>query len=219
MGPAALLASWMEHVRRGRGKEGCGGPLSCHALGELDRLVILFQTLLLSLAGQRLRVGGSSPPGHQLLHGIHDRIVWLRRASDGQLRKAAPGPSNSIAAGVSVSRAPLVNRWDIPRRILTRDAHRFRTALVDATRGGEGVSVLDPWVEIRSAVASIERRESQLLQASDDSTHQRTVRPRGPNVWETEAISPISSPCPRAGSRRAWTGTRAPPSKQPPVEA
>jgi hypothetical protein len=33
------------------------------------------ETLPLGLRGYRLEVGGSPPPRHQLLHGIHDRIL------------------------------------------------------------------------------------------------------------------------------------------------
>ena len=77
-GVVVVVTSRIEKVRRRSGEEGAAGLLRRGVLRDSDRLAISLETLTLGLRGYRLRVGGSSPPRHQLLHGIHDRILVRR---------------------------------------------------------------------------------------------------------------------------------------------
>jgi hypothetical protein len=70
-----VIAAWIEHVRRGSGEKGAAGLLRRGVLRDSDRLATrCIQTLSL-VRGERLWVGGPSPPRHQLLHWIHDPIL------------------------------------------------------------------------------------------------------------------------------------------------
>ena len=70
-----MIAAWIEHVRRGSREEGAAGLLRRGVLRDSDRLATCCIQTLSLLRGQRLWVGGPSPPRHQLLHGIHDPIL------------------------------------------------------------------------------------------------------------------------------------------------
>jgi hypothetical protein len=71
-GVVAVLASWIEHVRRGRqvGRE--AELRHPGVLRDPDRVAIFAKASGLSY---RLWVAGSSQPGHQLLDGIHGHIL------------------------------------------------------------------------------------------------------------------------------------------------
>ena len=75
MGVVMILAVRIEQVRRGGGEKGAAGSLGRHVLRDADRLATRLLALNLGLRGQRVRVGWPSPPGSQLLDGVHDRIV------------------------------------------------------------------------------------------------------------------------------------------------
>jgi hypothetical protein len=91
--------------------------------------------------------------------------------------------------------ASLVDGRDVSRRRSARDRADRVVAwpTSEAASGREGISVLDPWVEVRSTVTSIERREPQLLQPSDDSSHVPDCTRASPGrlaTWRTRACTP-----------------------------
>jgi hypothetical protein len=84
-GVVAVLASWIEHVRRGRH---VGRKAECRRPGVLrdpDRVAIFAKA---SGLGSRLWVAGSSQPGHHRLDGIHVRILVVGRDRLGRVRSS-----------------------------------------------------------------------------------------------------------------------------------
>jgi len=79
-----ILAVRIEQVRRGGGEKGAACSLGRHVLRDADRLATRLLALNLGLRGQRVRVGWPSPPGSQLLEGVHDRIVVEEPSNSGR---------------------------------------------------------------------------------------------------------------------------------------
>ncbi len=71
----AVIRAWIEHVRRGSREERAAGLLRRGVLRDSDRLATCCIQALSLVRGERLWIGGPSPPRHQLLYGIHDRIL------------------------------------------------------------------------------------------------------------------------------------------------